>query len=281
MGRQSYLASAGANPLREALEKEGVLPGSSKEEEEVNGSEKTEEANDEPTLFPSYFNDDSIYSIENDQNPTTNFLKILTVFVALYCMFVPGSMSILFYDMYDASFVSATMKVGLDTSPNYGDDLSADADATIQQLVEGSDDGGGVNDVWFHGRKAVTASIYAYPMALFGGFFVLANGANNIVPALEHILDDKNFGGFSFGNLTLLVPSLIAATANAIYVARNVWYYSNVHMIWILTSIPAFHVVSFWPLQQTQAPSVRLMVHCLPSSVSQMFRLIINGTPVF
>ena len=274
MGRQSYLS----NPLREALEKEGTLPSLS---EEAKGSEKTEEANDEPTLFPSYFNDDSIYSIENDQNPTTNFLKILTVFVALYCMFVPGSMSILFYDMYDASFVSATMKVGLDTSPNYGDDLSADADATIQQLVEGSDDGGGVNDVWFHGRKAVTASIYAYPMALFGGFFVLANGANNIVPALEHILDDRNFGGFYFGNLTLLVPSLLAATANAIYVARNVWSFGNVHMIWILTSIPAFHVVSFWPLQQTQAPSVRLMVHCLPSSVSQMFRLIINGTPVF
>ena len=75
-----------------------------------------------PEKTPCYFIAESCYYIGNNKSRFQNFLKLFTMWFAIYILYIPGSIGVLFGDQLTDTFDGAVFSTGVATSYYYGDD---------------------------------------------------------------------------------------------------------------------------------------------------------------
>lgn len=222
------------------------------DEVELGASEEAEEKKrdrnvDNPAMSelsedaPSYFEEGSVYWLGTDKKLFTNFLKLLTMYVALFIFVIPGSIAVLFGDQAGEEIGGAIEATGLATSYYYGDySLDDYVINPVQKIVKYSED----DEVWWAAAANNEAGKYSGLLCIFAGFFVLANSAGNLCPAMKHIVDYDNYPSSSFvGGKKLCILSAFVNFIFCIVASVVVWARDEVDAFWMLITVPTFHVI--------------------------------------
>lgn len=187
---------------------------------------------------PSYFKKGSVYWLGTDKKPATNFVKLFTMWVALFIFVIPGSVAVLFRNQADDEIGGAIGATGIATSYYYGDDSLDDYEINpVQKIIRYADD-----DVWWAAVANKKAGNYAPLLCIFAGFLVVAKSATNLCPAITHIVDYENYPPSCFGGMKLLLLSAFVNFIICIWATVYVWSQDKVNDIWMLITVPTIHL---------------------------------------